>query len=133
MKIFVIGGTGFLGSNLVPRLVEYNHDVTVLTTHSDSTKPFENFEGIKIYRFGKKREQFLFKATLNLLKMKNKFDIVHTSTYSAMIPSFLFSTFKRVPKILSSHEVWSFPEWSEFMNKKGLFYFIEERILHFTI
>lgn len=31
MKIFVIGGTGFLGSFLVPRLVKANHDISVLT------------------------------------------------------------------------------------------------------
>jgi nucleoside-diphosphate-sugar epimerase len=31
LKILVIGGTGFLGSHLVPKLVEEQHQVTVLT------------------------------------------------------------------------------------------------------
>lgn len=31
MKVFVIGGTGFLGAHLLPRLLERGHDVTVLT------------------------------------------------------------------------------------------------------
>ncbi len=31
MRVFVIGGTGFLGSHLVPRLIKQQHHVTVLT------------------------------------------------------------------------------------------------------
>ena len=41
MKVFIIGGTGLLGSNLVPRLVESNHDVTVLTRYSDKKEFLE--------------------------------------------------------------------------------------------
>ena len=31
MKVFVIGGTGFLGSSLIPKLQEQGHEVTILT------------------------------------------------------------------------------------------------------
>ncbi|MFA9454021.1 MAG: NAD-dependent epimerase/dehydratase family protein [Candidatus Aminicenantaceae bacterium] len=31
MRVFIVGGTGFLGSHLVPRLIQKNHHVTVLT------------------------------------------------------------------------------------------------------
>ena len=41
MKIFVIGGTGFLGSFLVPRLAAAHHDVSVLTRHMEKKDSVE--------------------------------------------------------------------------------------------
>ena len=38
MKVFIIGGTGFLGSHLVPKLVEQGHEVTVLTRNKNHKK-----------------------------------------------------------------------------------------------
>jgi len=38
MKVFVIGGTGFLGSHLVPELVKKGHEVTVLTRNKNHKK-----------------------------------------------------------------------------------------------
>ncbi len=46
-KIFVTGATGFLGSNLVKRLCELKHDVTILV-HKDSDHPF--LKDLKIKR-----------------------------------------------------------------------------------
>ena len=31
MKIFITGGTGFIGNNLIKRLIEEGHEATVLT------------------------------------------------------------------------------------------------------
>ncbi|MBI5219955.1 MAG: NAD-dependent epimerase/dehydratase family protein [Bacteroidia bacterium] len=42
MKIFVIGGTGFLGSYIVPKLILNNHEVTILTTNEAKIKIIEN-------------------------------------------------------------------------------------------
>lgn len=46
MKILVIGGTGFLGSHLVPKLIQERHEVTVLTRqkHLTSTDSLTNIE-----------------------------------------------------------------------------------------
>ena len=33
MRVFVAGGTGVIGSRLVPRLVAHGHQVTATTTH----------------------------------------------------------------------------------------------------
>src|SRR5688572_25019539 len=38
MRILVIGGTGFIGRHLVPRLIEASHEVAVFQ-RSDSTRP----------------------------------------------------------------------------------------------
>ncbi len=124
-----VGGVPTVFLNLTKKISELGHDVTVITSHADSTKSRENLGKIKIYRFGKGREQFLFGATLNMLLLREKFDVIHTSTYSAMIPSYIFSLFRHTPKILTVHELWSFKEWLEFMSGEGLFYFLEERAL----
>lgn len=41
MKILVTGGTGFIGSHLIEKLIEMGHDVSVIVRHS--TRPF-NFQ-----------------------------------------------------------------------------------------
>ena len=38
MKILITGGTGFIGSSLCSRLIEENHDVVVLSRHSETIK-----------------------------------------------------------------------------------------------
>ncbi len=124
-----VGGVPTFFKNLAENVSKMGHKVTVVTAHADGTKKFENYKGMKIYRFGKTREQFLAGATLFLIKDKEKYDVVHTSTYSAMIPSYAFSIFKKVPEVLSVHEVWTLKEWTEFTNTKGIFYFLEERLL----
>jgi glycosyltransferase involved in cell wall biosynthesis len=124
-----IGGVPTFFNNLAHNVAKAGHSVTVVTTHAPGTKSVERYKGMKIYRFGKTREQFLIKATMFLIRNKEKYDVVHTSTYSAMIPSYAFSIFKKVPEVLSVHEVWSLKEWLEFTRTKGLFYFLEERVL----
>ena len=124
-----VGGVPTMFRNIAENMADMGHKVTIVTSHADNTKSFEKFNGIKIHRIGKSRESFMFGATMFLLKNREKFDIVHTSTYSAMVPSFAFNLFKKVPEILSVHEVWSLKEWNRFTGKKGPFYFMEERAL----
>jgi uncharacterized protein YbjT (DUF2867 family) len=42
MKVFVIGGTGFLGSYLVPRLQKQAHEITILTRSREKASRLEN-------------------------------------------------------------------------------------------
>lgn len=38
MQILITGGTGLIGSHLVPRLLELGHDVTVVTRNPDKAR-----------------------------------------------------------------------------------------------
>lgn len=127
-----VGGAPTFFKNLAENVSRMGHRVTIVTTHANGTKSVEKYKGMKIYRFGKTREQFLIGATLFLSRSRERYDVVHTSTYSAMIPSYAFSLFRKVPEVLSVHEIWTLKEWTEFARAKGLFYFVEERLL-FTL
>lgn len=124
-----VGGVPTFFKNLCENMARLGHKVTIVTTHANGTKSAETYRGMKILRFGRTREQFMLGATMFLIRNREKYDVVHTSTYSAMIPSYAFSVFKRTPEVLSVHEVWSLKEWTEFTKSKGLFYFLEERLL----
>ena len=124
-----VGGVPTMFKNIAENMVDMGHKVTIVTSHADNTQSYQKLNGIKIYRIGKNRESFMLGATMFLLKNKQKFDVIHTSTYSAMVPSFMANLFKTTPKILSVHEVWSLKEWNKFTGKKGPFYYMEERAL----
>jgi len=47
MRVFVVGGTGFLGTHLLPKLLEHGYDVTVLTRSREKAASFETV-GIKV-------------------------------------------------------------------------------------
>ncbi|MCH8273995.1 MAG: NAD(P)H-binding protein [Armatimonadetes bacterium] len=47
MKVFVIGGTGFLGTHLLPKLLADGHDVTTLTRHKEKASGLEDL-GVKV-------------------------------------------------------------------------------------
>jgi glycosyltransferase involved in cell wall biosynthesis len=124
-----VGGVPTLFYHLAKGMVQRGHQVTVITAKAEGAKRYEVREGIRIHRVGRKREQFMTRALLKLISRNDRYDIIHTSTYSAMIPSFFFSFFRNIPKVLSAHEVWTLREWKEFTKRKGLFYFLEERLL----
>jgi len=42
MKVFVIGGTGFLGTFLIPKLIDNSHEVTVLTRSKEKLSGLES-------------------------------------------------------------------------------------------
>jgi len=124
-----IGGVPTVFKNLCREVANLGHEVTVVTSREADSEPLETWNGIKIHRFGRTREQFLVGASAYLMSNKDRYDIVHTCTYSAMIPSFLFSTTTRTPSVISVFEVWSLKEWVEFASHRGPFYFLEERTL----
>lgn len=124
-----VGGVPNVFLNLAKEMIKNGHDVTVLTSKGKFIKHKEDLDGIRIIRFGNNREQFLLRSTLHLLLDRENFDLIHTSTYSAMIPAYIFSRIYNIPVLISFHEVWSLKEWLEFLHGFGIFYYAEERIL----
>ena len=74
MTVLMIGGTGFLGSHVVAKLIDRNHRVTVLSRNPDRKMDFDKMEVnfIKGDILG-----------LNELDISEKFDVI---VYTAMIP-----------------------------------------------
>ncbi len=74
MKILQIGGTGFLGSHIVRKLIDRNHDLTIITRNPDNEIPFD-----------KSKVKFIKGDILHLDKIEfsDKFDVL---VYTAMVP-----------------------------------------------
>ncbi len=74
MKILHIGGTGFLGSHIVRKLIQRNHDLTLITRDPDREMPFD-----------KTKVKFIKGDVLQLdkLEISGKFDVL---VYTAMVP-----------------------------------------------
>ncbi len=74
MKILQIGGTGFLGSHIAKRLIERNHELTIITRNPDNEMSFD------------KSKVKLIKGDIlqpNDLNISEKYDVL---IYTAMIP-----------------------------------------------
>lgn len=74
MKILQIGGTGFLGSHIAGKLIDRNHDLTIISRNPDNEMPFD-----------KSKVKFIKGNILNVnkLEISDKFDVL---VYTAMIP-----------------------------------------------
>lgn len=74
MKILQIGGTGFLGSHIVRKLIERNYDLTIITRNPDNDMPFD-----------KSKVKFIKGDILQFdsLEISDKFDVL---VYTAMVP-----------------------------------------------
>jgi nucleoside-diphosphate-sugar epimerase len=74
MKILHIGGTGFLGSHIVGKLIERNHDLTIITRCPEKIMPFDKTK----VKFMKGNV-----LQLNKLEFSDTFDVL---LYTAMVP-----------------------------------------------
>lgn len=57
MKIFLTGGTGFIGSWVVKRLLEKGHEVTILARNSDKIPVLKRASGVKLIDGGFKNRE----------------------------------------------------------------------------
>lgn len=74
MKILQIGGTGFLGSHIVQKLIERNYDLTIITRNPEREMPFD-----------KSKVKFIKGDILQIdkLEITEKYDVL---VYTAMVP-----------------------------------------------
>lgn len=71
MKILMIGGTGFISSNVVKKLIEESHDITLVTRGESN---IELFDKSKVqFAYGDRHD----KDFLTKLANENKFDVLY--------------------------------------------------------
>jgi UDP-glucuronate 4-epimerase len=94
MKILVTGGAGFIGSNLIERLLEQNHAIVCIDNFDDfyskniKLKNLENYDLNKNYSFSE--TDILDKNGLDNLFRENEFDLViNLAAKSGVRPSLL--------------------------------------------
>ncbi|MFK5982018.1 MAG: glycosyltransferase family 4 protein [Flavobacteriaceae bacterium] len=109
-----IGGVEFLFWQLTNELIEQGHQVEVITTRFDKQLPKnESINGIKIHRVNcKNRFSFSIRSIPSIFKIINNYDIVHTTTYTAALPTSIVSFIKNKKSILTFHEYWG-KLWNE--------------------
>lgn len=74
MEVLLIGGTGFLGSHIVKKLIDRNHRVTIISRNPDKEMPFDS-----------SKVNFIRGDILNpdKLEISDKYDVL---VYTAMVP-----------------------------------------------
>ena len=78
MKILITGGAGFIGSNLIKKLIDEGHNVTCLDDYSTGTNENEV-----------KEAKYINDDIENIIKLKIRFDICfHLAAQSRVQPSF---------------------------------------------
>ena len=93
MKLLVTGGAGFIGSNLVEKLLEDNYDIVVIDNFNDNYDPIQKRDNIRSFLNNKKVK--LYEIDLrnkndleNVFKKEKKFDFVfHLAGVAGVRPS----------------------------------------------
>ena len=93
MKLLVTGGAGFIGSNLVEKLLEDNYDIVVIDNFNDNYDPIQKRDNIRNFINNKKVK--LYEIDLrnkndleNVFKKEKKFDFVfHLAGVAGVRPS----------------------------------------------
>lgn len=109
MRILVTGGNGFIGSNLIKKLLEYNHTVISIDNLSTGLKEYEVYGCHYIYE---NVENLLY------LDIKNIDICFHLSSLSRIQPSFEnpFETFKS-----NTYSTQVIAEWARLNNTKVIY------------
>ncbi len=129
-----IGGVEKLFKELAEALVYEGNEVMVLTNLSNKNlKKEEIINGVKIKRLNlKNRFLFSFFSLPSVIKHARKYDLIHTTSYNAALPSSIAGKILGKKVIITFHEVWR-KLWFKlpFLNaiQKTLFYLYEKLIL----
>jgi glycosyltransferase involved in cell wall biosynthesis len=109
-----IGGAEQLFWELATALAREGQEVGVVTTRFRPGLPQEEvLEGVKIYRVDC-RNRYLFSffsLPVILARLKEGYDLVHTTSYNAALPAWLASRIRRKPVIITFHEAWGKLWW----------------------
>jgi glycosyltransferase involved in cell wall biosynthesis len=103
-----IGGVEKLFSSLAEELVKKGNSVTFITwRYEKKLLPKEDINGVKVIRVpSPARMLFSISALFRIIKNARHADIIHTSTYSSAIGTFIASRLIGKKIIITVHEVW---------------------------
>ncbi len=103
-----IGGVETLFKSLTERLAAEGHDILVITTRLTPDMPAEeNINGVKIRRYPFiNRYTFTLFAVFPIMRHIRNYDIIHTTSYNAGLPSYIAAKLFRKKIIITFHEVW---------------------------
>ena len=103
-----IGGSEKLFTDLSTQMAAAGNDVLVVTTKYSSELPsVDEYKGVRILRIRCfNRFLFTFFALFKLLGLRERFDLIHATTYNAAVPAWVYSKIKSIPSVLTFHEVW---------------------------
>ncbi|MBU1118714.1 glycosyltransferase family 4 protein [Patescibacteria group bacterium] len=105
-----VGGVETLFKNLAEGLAKEGHHVCVVTSKIQASPFREKVNGVEIVRvfcpnIFDRRYWFTFTAIPKVLVLARKYDIVHTTTYNAIIPAKIASVLLGKPIVLTVLEV----------------------------
>ena len=102
-----IGGLETIFQNLMEGLVKEGHSVTLVTHQMKGTKKFEVIGGVKIHRVWSLQSRYIFTffSIPKTIALSLNADIIHTTTYNATFPAKIASLIRRIPIVITVHEV----------------------------
>jgi glycosyltransferase involved in cell wall biosynthesis len=103
-----VGGVEKLFGQLANDLSASGHTVRVLTTRYSPELPrHEKIGQLEIIRIApRNRYLFTFLGFFFCYRYSRGFQLVHTTSYNAALPAWLIALCRRIPAIITFHEVW---------------------------
>ncbi|NWF86727.1 glycosyltransferase family 4 protein [Candidatus Bathyarchaeota archaeon] len=117
----IYGGGEYIFFQWAKELVRRGHRVFTVTQRLDGTQDYEIVDGIDVYRVGpsvayegilsvniRDNVGYILEATVKgmLLLSRNYIDLIHSNTYSPIIPGCICSTMFHKPHVVTFHDVY---------------------------
>ncbi|MBU1622047.1 MAG: glycosyltransferase family 4 protein, partial [Nanoarchaeota archaeon] len=129
-----IGGVEIVFKTLAEGLIKKGHQVNLVTHQLKNTKKFEIINGVKVHRIPcfDSRYLFTFLSIPKIIKLAQKADLIHTTTFNGAPPAWLVSKIKNKPCLLTVHEVWvnQWQQITEMSKTKATFHNFLEKLIY---
>jgi D-inositol-3-phosphate glycosyltransferase len=118
-----VGGAETLFANLATALAASGHQVRVVTSRLPGTERFERWRDVEIIRVATpspgRRYAFTLLALPAVLREARSADLIHTTTYNAALPAAVAAALRRIPGVITVHEVFG-PQWNRLPGMNAL-------------
>lgn len=125
-----IGGVEILFENLIDWLIKEGHQIKIITSkYSKELAEYEELKnGVKLYRVGHNRYDFMFHCLKKGITFAKWADIIHTTTYNSAIPASIIGKISGKKVVLTVHEIFGKLRY-RFMWRKGFFFKLFESLI----